>query len=177
MSELWKDVVGLEEFFKISSNGRIFSKRTLRVLKTTVNKSGYEIFSSQIGGRKGNHICLRVHRLVAEAFIPLPEKLKDYASTTKYGVVPINHIDSDKRNNSVQNLEWCTYCENSKHYVESGNFSKDRLMGENNPSAKLTNEQRLKILELRTSGMAFTKISKLFGIHRSTAREVYLSLL
>jgi HNH endonuclease len=155
----------------------VYSKRTNRILKTTVLKSGYLTISTRIGGRTGKAVCFRVHRLVADAFIPVPEKLRDYARKTKYGVIPVNHIDNNKLNNTVNNLEWCTYSENSIHYVLSPYFSNSHCIGENNFNSKLTNLQREEIFRLRTDGMLFADISLLFGVHKVTARSVYLSIL
>ena len=73
---------------------------------------------------KGKTKLFRVHRLVAETFIPNPNNLPE-----------VNHKDGDKLNNNVKNLEWCTNLENMRHSVETGLRN---IKGENNPSAKLT---------------------------------------
>lgn len=107
--EEWKDVAGYEEYFKISTFGNLFSKRTNKSLKTYVNSKGYEVVATKFGGRNGTNVLLRVHRLVAATFIENKEN-KPF----------VNHIDGDKSNNTVENLEWCTSSENMIHAVETG---------------------------------------------------------
>lgn len=97
--EEWRDVVGGEEFYQISSMGRIRNKKTQKILKPS--KSGaYRHIELKYGINKN---C-SIHRLVAEAFIPNPFELKC-----------VNHIDENKENNKVENLEWCTYQYNRKY--------------------------------------------------------------
>ncbi|ASV44395.1 hypothetical protein PBI_SCTP2_380 [Salicola phage SCTP-2] len=102
--EIWKDVDDYPEYFMISSFGRVWSKRTNKILKQTIGKTGYPVISSKIGGRKGKSICKKVHRWVANAFI---DNLNNRSC--------VNHIDGNKTNNYWKNLEWCTYSENTKH--------------------------------------------------------------
>lgn len=119
--EEFRDVIGYEEYFKVSNLGNIYSKRSNRLLKQTKNKSGYLCISTRIGGRNGHCVCLRVHRLVAEAFLDKPtvEQL-NWASHTKYGKVLVNHKDGDKTNNKAHNLEWATASENTNHAISTG---------------------------------------------------------
>ena len=121
MQEIYKDVVGFEEYFQVSNLGNIYSKRTCTTLRQTTTKTGYKVLSTRIGGRNGKTFCLKVHRLVAEAFLEPPEDyLLDEAASTFYKVVIVNHIDGDKLNNKVSNLEWCTYKENTQHAISTG---------------------------------------------------------
>ena len=123
MQEICKDVVGYEGYFKISNLGNLYSKRSNKILKQTVAKSGYSLVSTKLNGRDGKCICFRIHRLVAEAFLQTPEQyLLDEASKTKYGKVLINHKDGEKTNNHVDNLEWCSSKENSQHALKTGLF-------------------------------------------------------
>ena len=65
------DVVGYEDLFRVTEDGRLWSKRTQKFLKQTKLKTGYMTVASKIGGRKGVCICLRVHVAVAKAYIYL----------------------------------------------------------------------------------------------------------
>lgn len=124
--EEWKDVVGYEELFSISNRGRLFSKRTNRILKLNpVN--GYMAHVTKIGGRRGVNKCLKIHQLVAKAFKDNPNN---------YTV--INHIDGNKFNNCEDNLEWVTVSENVRHAYREGLMIPRR--GEDVANAILTEE-------------------------------------
>lgn len=115
MEEVWKDVVGFEEYLKVSNLGRVWSKRTNRVLKHFVTKSGYASISTRFGSRSAKNHCFRVHRLVCQAFLPNPE-----------GKPQVNHLNSDRLDNRLCNLEWATAKENADHSYEYGNASRDK---------------------------------------------------
>ena len=104
----WKDVVGYEDYFRVSNTGSIFSKRTNKYLKLIVSKTGYHIFTTKFNGRKSKSYCFKVHRLVAEAFISNPENKP-----------VVNHKDGNKINNKIINLEWATHSENSQHAIDT----------------------------------------------------------
>ena len=116
-----KDVCGYEGLYKVDENATVFSLRNNKLLKRMMFPSGYEYVHLCNG--KGKTKLFRVHRLVAETFIPNPNNLPE-----------VNHKDGDKLNNNVKNLEWCTNLENMRHSVETGLRN---IKGENNPSAKL----------------------------------------
>ncbi|MGX9931963.1 NUMOD4 domain-containing protein [Virgibacillus salarius] len=111
-NEVWKDVVGYEGYYQVSSFGRV--KRVPRditgkngvtrhwkgkVLKHTFNPDGYPMC---ILSKDGKTNLFGVHRLVAQAFVSNPEQLP-----------VVNHKDEDKTNNIVNNLEWCTVAYNN----------------------------------------------------------------
>ncbi len=147
MQEEFKDVVGYEDLFSISNTGKVYSKRTNRILKTLFSKIGYEIFTTKIGGRKGINKCFKVHRLVAEAFLPNFENKRC-----------VNHKDGIKTNNHISNLEWASYSENNKHAYTTG--LKVALKGENNANAVLTEQDVKFIKTLReVEGIGKRKIS------------------
>jgi hypothetical protein len=145
--EEWRDVVGYEEYFQVSNLGRIFSKRTNKILKQTISKTGYFTCASKIGGRKGISICFKIHRLVAEAFLAPPSKtLIEECSCSVYKIVPVNHKDGNKLNNIHTNLEWCSYRENMLHASKLGLLKPPRDMSyDKNPASLFTYEERLQI--------------------------------
>ena len=118
-----KDVVGYEELFAITEDGQIWSKRSNRFLKLTLS-SGYLTATTKISG---SHVCLRAHRLVAQAYIPNPDNKPQ-----------VNHKDGNKQNNHVSNLEWCTARENTQHAHDTG-LAK-ALSGTENVNSKLSEE-------------------------------------
>lgn len=102
--ELWKDVPGYEGFYQVSSLGRI--ARGGRVRKLKKDHRGYFVLTLC---KKGIEKDWKIHRLVALAFLPNPE-----------GKRVVNHIDGDKLNNRVENLEWATHSENMMHAYANG---------------------------------------------------------
>jgi hypothetical protein len=120
--EIWKPVVGYEDLFEISSHGRLKSIRNKipKILSQTISKEGYYNHATKIGGRRGKAVLLRIHRLVAEAFLPYPTDEKILAELNSfYGIIPVNHKDGNKLNNHVDNLEWSTYADNTKHAYDN----------------------------------------------------------
>lgn len=102
----WKDVVGWEEFYSICDDGRVLGKKRMSLLIPIMKDSGYLAVSLMANKRK---IQITLHRLVAEAFISNPENKRE-----------VNHIDGDKSNPHVSNLEWATRKENAEHASRTG---------------------------------------------------------
>lgn len=123
-----KDVIGYEDLFSITEDGKLWSKRTKRFLKQNISKTGYWQVSTKIGGRGGTNKCFKIHRLVCEAYHKNPED-KPF----------VNHKDGNKLNNLVSNLEWCTQSENMIHAYETGLASMDK--GVLSVNSSLTQEQ------------------------------------
>ena len=100
--EVWKDVIGYEGLYQVSSRGEVksFQSAEQKILKQR-NHKGYNIINLSKAGRRKT---FSVARLVAMAFIPNPDDKPQ-----------VNHIDEVKTNNHVNNLEWATPKENSNH--------------------------------------------------------------
>ena len=132
--EIWKDIKGYEEKYQVSNLGRVKSKERIlsegkrgqrlqkeRILVNCYNNSRY--FQVLIYNNEKKPRVVRVHRLVAEAFL-------EKAHTT----ATVDHIDNDKTNNNASNLQWMTFDENIKKAVQD----KLHAFGERNSAAKLT---------------------------------------
>ena len=98
--EVWKDIPGYEGLYQVSSLGRVKSfprpgthSQQEQIMKQTPDQKGYLRLWLCKGGKGKN---VKIHRLVAEAFIPNENNLPQ-----------VNHKDENKGNNSVDNLEWC----------------------------------------------------------------------
>lgn len=100
----------IEEYpnFSISSCGKIKRNSSGKILKTHRHKNGYEVINIKPNGR-GSGKTLKIHRVVATAFIPNPLNKPQ-----------VNHKDGNKTNNNVSNLEWATPSENVKHAYDNG---------------------------------------------------------
>ena len=104
-----------ESNYEISDKGVLRNRITKKVLKYHLNHHGYYKVQIDIGEGKKDYF---VHRLVAMVFIPKVEG-REY----------INHINSDKHDNRVENLEWCTVQENNKHaYLHNPNMAKKKAV-------------------------------------------------
>lgn len=106
MTEIWKEVPGFNGDYYVSTCGRVLSCKEYRgeqyrIMSLCSAGSGYSAVYLQKAGK--SHLRY-VHRLVAEAFIPNPNKYPC-----------VNHKDEVKKNNNVENLEWCTYKYNSNY--------------------------------------------------------------
>ena len=97
----WEYVKGYTGLYSVSSEGQVQSHLTGIVLKPAVNHKGYLIVQLSLSGSKRNH---RIHRLVAEAFIPNPENLPE-----------VDHINGDRQDNRVENLRWVTGSANTRN--------------------------------------------------------------
>jgi hypothetical protein len=112
-----KDIIGYPRY-KITPDGNIYSKRSNRAMIQQTNANGYKWIQLCVNNKKKNFY---IHQLVAQHFIENPDKKQI-----------VNHIDGNKTNNNVDNLEWVTHSENLIHYHT---FLKDKPRKSKNSSS------------------------------------------
>lgn len=129
-------ISGYEGLYSITDNGMVYSYKSSKFLKPHPNHRGYFMVDLYKNGEARKVV---VHRLVAQAFIPNPENKPE-----------IDHVDTDRQNNKVSNLIWCTRKENCnnpltlKHSGEARKGEKHYLYGK-----KLSEETKLKMSNAR----------------------------
>lgn len=160
--EIWKDVLGYEGFFKISNFGRIKSmyrgvayyKKRLRFIKEKIlhqkiQQNGYLVVGLRKAGIKRKFVL--IHRVVADSFLGINP------------IMQINHIDCNKKNNRIENLEWCTQKENNHHAIKNGLTNN---VGVNNPKCVLTEIDVIEIRRLYDDGKRICEIVKNYPVQK-----------
>lgn len=161
INEIFKPIAGYEGKYEVSNHGRVKSiGGKFRLAGDSfigaVDKLGYVATTLRQDGRR---LCIRVHTLVANAFLSKPESNEPLC---------VNHIDGDKANNRVDNLEWATFRENNEHAVSTGLHN---LKGEKHPVAKLSESDVLEIRELyKTCSQRY--IAERFNVKRRHLSDV-----
>lgn len=158
-AEEWRPAPGYVGRYEVSNLGRVRSLDAIvrfgstrrpvkgRVLSTRCLSNGYP--SCNLFGR-----AVRVHRLVAEAFLgPSP-----------MGREQVNHKDCDKKNSSAENLEWSSSLENMRHARDNGRFDagQHHPAGEEHRQSKLSAQMVYAILSLRSEGVSVAILSRAF---------------
>lgn len=163
--EIWKDIPGYEGQYQVSNLGNVISlRRYCRHTKGYVNHNAPKLRKPHINTSGYYHIRLlkegldksvSVHILVARAFIPNPD-----------GKIQINHIDSNRLNNRVDNLEWCTPRENLLHAYRSGN---KKSAGKYNGNSKLNEQDAIQISSL---DLPRRVLAEKFGVSLATIDRI-----
>lgn len=121
-TEIWKDVIGYESLYQVSNLGNVkrigsfrgVNKKYLNNYNLTPMDNGKGYLRIKLTkNNKSKRIML--HRIIAEAFI---QNLNNKPF--------INHINSNKKDNRIENLEWCTQSENVKHSVNAGRWTQGK---------------------------------------------------
>ncbi len=125
------------------------------LLKQTLGRDGYY----WVGLKGSNKRIMKVHRLVAITFLPNPNLLP-----------VVNHIDGNKLNNDVSNLEWVTHKENAIHAHQNGltNVAK----GEQHKASKLKDAETIELIQLILDGYTNDELAEIYGLHSR-----YISLI
>lgn len=138
----------------VTEDGQVYSERTKKFLSPQLDKNGYQ--KVQMMSTDGVRHRYSVHRLVLENFNPV-ENMEN---------LQVNHIDGNKQNNSLDNLEWVTCKENINHAIEHN------LRARINGSAKLTEEQVIEIYQRCLNGETNIEIGKIFHIHPDSVGKI-----
>ena len=143
--------------YYVTDDGRVWSGKSKKFLSQSEDKNGYmkvSLCSIDLPPKKVHRYS--VHRLIMENFCPVEgmEKLQ------------VNHIDGNKKNNCLSNLEWTTCEENIHHAMANG------LRAKTNGASKLTPEQVLEIYHRSWDGESNVSLSKEFGVHPDTIGQI-----
>ena len=162
MKETWKDVEGFENVYQISNLGRL--KRLETIIKSKymgkynrnvhkyekiINVNKNERYYKYTLKYKNKKRVATIHRLVAEAFIPNPNNLPQ-----------VNHIDGNKHNNNVENLEWCTQSQNIRHAQNVLNKIAKKVLQIERNTGKIVNEYKSTVEAMQQTKVDRTNISK-----------------
>ena len=148
-----KDIIGFEGKYTISSIGEIFSIKSNKLLKNSTCNQGYPMAKLFISydriTKKREYKYVRVHRLVATHYLPNPDELP-----------MVNHLNGNKLDNSVANLEWCTARQNVHHAIATGLVI---------PKPKLLSAKQLATCRSNyIKGIPIKDMAKKYGISRLT---------
>jgi hypothetical protein len=168
-NEIWKDIPGYEGLYQASTLGRIKCLKRERINSRNPNytlflkeKIKKQSFNKLLGylyitltDRNKKPSSKRVHRLIAETFINnLENKLE------------VNHIDNNKLNNSVDNLEWCTALENTRHLFKTGHPAK---------RIKLSFDKIQEIKDFyKNNNLSYKKVGELYGVKEKAIMRLVL---
>lgn len=167
--EIWKDIFE-NNYYQVSSLGRVKSKARKvphsmcgevsikeRILKPAKDAKGY----LRVALAKGRALkTYKVHRLVAQAFVDNPEKKPQ-----------VNHIDGNKQNNCLLNLEWVTNKENAIHAAKNGLWTYKK--GHEHHRSRLDEKQVQQLCRMKDAGYLNRVIADRFGISISCVKRTY----
>ncbi len=155
MEEIWKPVIGYENHYEVSNLGNVRRKKSGR-LRQINNSQTYPTVLLSVNGK---HKTLRVHRLVATAFL-----------TPIEGKTHVNHKNGNHYDNRVENLEWVTQKENNLHayrVLHRKSASKGKIA----PNRVVKDSDVSEYERLNKSGMTTDEIGKIYGVCGSTIRK------
>lgn len=169
--EQWKDIPDFEGLYQASSFGRIRcldrvinckNGKTLscrgRVMQPVIDHQGYQ----RIGlSKQCKHYSFKIHKLIMLAFVGERDNPK----------IQVNHIDCDKANNNLFNLEYCTRSHNIRHAFSNG-LHASRPTGESHHQAKLKNAEVQAIREKRSLGKMIKELALEYMVSESAINRI-----
>lgn len=160
LRKAWKPIKGFEGLYEISTSGEVksFVKLKEKILRPGLCKNGY---LTVVLYRYRHGKSYYVHRLVAETFIP-----------NVFGKPEVNHLDGNKRNNGLRNIEWCTKSENGRHAYDTGLNYSNPQKGESCATHVLSERQVKKIKTALFLGITCARLGRLFGVDRTTISSI-----
>jgi len=153
---IWKDIKGFEGMYQASTCGHIRNSRTGHIMSPCLNRKGYP--QTSLWKNKKGH-SKTIHRHVAETFIPNPENKPQ-----------VNHIDGNKLNNNIDNLEWNTSNENIQHAYDNGLILKPT--GTRNGRCTIKKEDALKIKRLLLEDYKHQEIADIIGTTKHVVSNI-----
>jgi len=156
--------------YEVTTEGRVYSMQRKhngsevidnkeKLMKSTDVPGDYTLIS--LVDNDGVRKSMKVHRLVALTFLDKPKSEEKLV---------VNHLDGNKHNNVLSNLEWCTYAENSQHAFAIGLSAP--AVGEDNPQSKISEAEARDIIKDLLKGATNSEVSTAYGLH-----ERYVSLI
>ena len=167
IEERWKIIYidGVQTNYKISTHGNVRNYVTDTDMSIEISSNRYRRVTLYINGIRNRK---SVHRLIAEAFIPIPKKYTKKGYTVKD--LTVNHKDGVKGHNIISNLEWSTIRENTIHAFDTGLALTS--MGEKSHLAKMSNEQAIRCCELLEQGYRTSIIAEIVGVTKKSVQKI-----
>jgi len=164
--EIWKPIKNYENYYEISNFGRVKScirnTKTWKIRKESILKPHKSEYIQVKLTKNGKSKMPLLHRLVAEAFINNPNP--EY-----YNVV--NHIDFNKLNNSIENLEWCSHSMNIKHTYNAGR-SKSIQNGRSKSKINFEIAEEIRKFTKENNHLSQREIGLNFGVSREIVKDI-----
>lgn len=164
--EVWLPIPGFEGVYSASSFGRIRRDRAGQGAR-----AGHIL--KQCGGRKDGYLFVNLHDIRVQR--PRPYLVHRLVASAFFGSAPdgycANHLNSDRTDNRVENLEWTTYKGNVQHCIRMGRFRTSPSLGEAHGCARLT-EEAVRIIRALPRKTSRTMLAEKYGVSRATITEI-----
>lgn len=165
--EVFKIVIDFPRL-EVSNKGNVRCSKTHKPRYTRVNKQGYRVVQTKVNGKRHT---LKVHRLVAELFLPAPSsEISDRCAGEHWKKVVVKHIDNNKLNNSSDNLEWDRQSGNAKDAWREGLIPS--LKGSSNGRATITEALVHKLCSSFEKGMMPKEAADTYGVSIQQASKI-----